>query len=384
MSQSNNLTPHLLVTLIGDVQTEPFARVKYGYLLKALEKKYSISVCDATLHGISRIWNAMQTFHPNTQTWKSRFYQNVPAFHFRSQTVERFKKAHKGSFDLIFQVGVLFDSTRISTEIPSIIYTDYTSQLARNKPGLGRMPMNEAMYQKWFSLEKDVFHRAVHIFTRGSTVRQSVIDHYGVPPDMVTAVGGGVNLDMQTAHKKPTPPGSPIILFIGKEFYRKGGDLVLEAFSQVKGAIPNAKLWMVTDEPLHRETLLEGVTLLPPTWDRDVIANLFMQADCFVLASRLETWGDVLLEAMAYHLPCIGVSGESMEDIIEDQKTGLIVPSGNVPALAQAMIKLLQNPELMTAMGEEGFTRVSKIFTWDHVVNQMGPLIENIIKQRLN
>ena len=108
---------------------------------------------------------------------------------------------------------------------------------------------------------------------------------------------------------------------------------------------------MLTEGNIPDHLPLDGVEIIPPTWDRTIIANLYRRAHCFVLPSRLETWGDVFLEAMSYSLPCIGVDDEAMREVIDHQKTGLVVPPENTEALAQALVQPLYPTRSKAEMG---------------------------------
>ncbi len=370
----------LLVTLIGDVEREPFARVKYGGLIHALARRYSLAVCDATLRGVPRLINALETFSPNRKTWKERFYQNVKAFKARSKVVARTLQKQRGDIDLIFQIGVLYDVDWKRSGTPYVIYTDYTSALASRKPDLGRNPQKGAELLEWIALERSAYQRAAHVFTRGEFVRASLIDDYHIPAERVTAIGGGVNLERMPAARVENERDFPTVLFIGKEFHRKGGELLLRAFYEARKIIPEARLMMVTEGPLPADLPIENVELIAPSWDRELICSLYEKADCFVLPSRLETWGDVLLEAMAYGLPCIGVTGEAMGDIIDHHKTGLLIPPEDVEALTRALIDLLAHEDLRKQYGEAGRERVESYFTWDQIAARIYPIIQKTIQ----
>jgi glycosyltransferase involved in cell wall biosynthesis len=363
-------TPRLFVALIGDIDTEPSAEVKYGHFLRALESHFSLNLCDATLRGIPRLINAIQVFSPNIALWKERFYQNVPSFQVRSKKVAAALRRQAGSVDAVLQIGVLYDALWEDGSIPGIIYTDYTSTLASRKPELGRSPHNSRDLEKWLAMEKRAYQRAAHICTRGEYVRQSVIDDYGIPESKVTAIGGGVNFDSLPDISAKEPSSVPTALFIGKDFYRKGGDILLRAFEKVRETIPNARLIMVSEGFSKDGHNFNGVELVQPTWDRKKIQELYTKADCFVLPSRLETWGDVILEAMSFGLPCIGVCGEAMSEIIVDGKTGLVIPPENQEALSNALIQLLSNRETRETFGNLARKRIEDMYTWKRVAEK--------------
>jgi glycosyltransferase involved in cell wall biosynthesis len=375
--------PRLFVTLIGDISCEPPAQVKYGFFIKALERVFQVVVCDATLRGLPRLLNALQVFSPNRKLWKERFYQNVPAFRLRSQRIAQVLHQHAGKVDAILQIGALYDALWSKTNLPSVIYTDYTHMLASRKQESGRSPFTPNERSQWLDLEKQSFQRAAHICTRGQFVRHSILQDYQMPASQVSAIGGGVNFSPLPDLSRKAPGSTPTALFIGKDFYRKGGDLLLKAFSNVRQVIPNAQLVMVTEGFPGEKYDLSGVRVVSPTWDRAIIQNLYAQADCFVLPSRLETWGDVLLEAMAYGVPCIGVNGEAMGEIIKDGKTGLVTPPGDTAALTTALVHLLSSRERSAQFGAAARESIESTYTWDHVVGRLIPIFETIQEGRL-
>ena len=370
-------SPYLAVTLVGDITREPGARVKYGHFFTALADEISLQhIFDASLRGPWRFWNALQVIHPNLTIWKARFYQNVPAFRMRSARVGRWLAHLTPPPSGVLQVGVLFDALwRSPEDIPGFIYTDYTAALADRHKAPERAPFTDDEYHEWIAIERRAYGRAKHIFVRSKLARRSLVDDYAVRPDKITVVGGGVNF--------PNLPEVPQrhgevrhILFIGKDFYRKGGDVLLLAFARLREQIPDVRLTMVTNFPDSAAMLpLEGVTIRPPTWDRAVITQYFTQADIFVLPSRLETWGDVLLEAMAFGLPCVSVEDEATGEIVIADKTGFVVPQQRPGALASALLRLCQSPPLARQMGTAGRQRVASQFTWAHVARRIASKI---------
>lgn len=357
--------------MLGNVEREPAAAVKYGHLVDALRAEFDVEVFDASLQGFPAWLNGLRVFHPDLNRWKQRFYQNAGAFRARSRRAVQWVFEQAERMDAVLQIGVLFDSGSRIPDIPFFIYTDYTSVLARARSAQGRSPFDGEQFKEWFSLEKDVFESADYIFTRGNQVRKSVLDDYGIEPEKVSAVGGGVNFNRLPVLPTADYAQRPTALFIGKDFYRKGGDLVLEAFRIVRREMPQARLWMVTDVPGSYDGDFTGVRIIKPTWDREKIRSLYEKAWCLILPSRLETWGDVLLEAMAYGLPCISVEDEAITDIVIDSETGFLVKPGDFHALARALLNLFSNRDLRQDLGFAARKRVENIFTWTKVVRRM-------------
>jgi glycosyltransferase involved in cell wall biosynthesis len=379
-----NRRPQVAGVVIGDIFREPNAQVKYGFFFEAVKQQFPlVDIYDATLRGPARLFNAVRSFHPNRSYWRERFYKNIWAFQTRSRLVAAHLRSLGDQVDVVLQVGVLFDACWGCMGIPNVIYTDYTAHLSAQKQEHGRSPFTQRQREQWIELERQAFRRAAHICTRSQFVRASIIADYGIDSDRVSVIGGGANfakLPTPEMHKK----GRPTVLFIGKDLYRKGGDLLLKAFARARLQAPQARLLLVTEDSVDDCLPLDGVEVIRATWNRSVIEALYRRADLFVLPSRLETWGDVLLEAMAYELPCIGVAGEAMEEIIQDGATGLIVPSNDVGALTAALSRLLTDEPLRQRWGQAARQRLEIKYTWPRVVEQIAPIIEAAAKRPLS
>lgn len=379
----NNCRPRIAGVLIGNIHKDPAAKTKYGYFFEALGQQFPlVEVYDATLHGRHRYLNALFAFHPNPQRWRESFYKNVAAFRLRSQQVGVYFSRRRQQVDLMVQVGVLFNARWHAQSPPSVIYTDYTAYLAAQTVDAGRSPFSPRERQEWLALERAAFQGASHICTRSKLVRQSIIRDYGIRPECVTVIGGGVNFAPLPQPVLHNSAHDPIALFIGKELYRKGGDILLEAFARARQVVPEARLMLLTTGPIPGHLPRQGVEFIAPTWDRRMIAQLYGRADFFVLPSRLETWGDVLLEAMSYGLPCIGVAGQAMEEIIQHRLTGLIVPPEDIEALGLALIRLFTDTELRARLGRQARLQAEAQYQWQDVVRRLQCCIQEMVVYR--
>jgi glycosyltransferase involved in cell wall biosynthesis len=371
-------TIRVVGALAGDIKHMPDIQVKYGSLFEAVARQFElVDIIDARLHGSSSLLNALQTFNPSLRRWQARYLMNVPGFHARSRRVNASLLELNGRADVVLQVGALFDATLGNAGLPVVVYTDQTSRITIRQPGSDRIPLDSQDLALWLSYEKQLYQRVSKVCVRASLVRRSLQQDYGQPAERIAVVGGGVNFAALPIPIRRPPGAAPTVLFIGHDFYRKGGDLALQAFARARAEVPEARMWLVTSDPVPPGLPQEGVLVLPPIWSRDEIADLYRQADVFILPSRQETWLDVLLEAMAFGVPCIGVTGRSMEEIIEDGRTGLLVPADwRGEALGRALAQLLLHPELRQQMGQAAHERVARYFTWDRVVDRMAPFIE--------
>jgi glycosyltransferase involved in cell wall biosynthesis len=370
--------------LVGDIHRMPDMRVKYGAFFEALSRRFDmVDVFDASLRGLSRYWNALFTYHPSVAVWKEHFFKNVPAFKTRSRRTAAHLKESKPRPDVVLQIGALLNSGCGKDGPPLVLYTDNTTRITGRHPNGHRLALSPHELENWVAHERDLYHGASHIAVRAGLVRTSLVDEYGVDGERVSVIGGGVNFSPLPGPVSRSHDSPPTVLFIGEGFHRKGGDLLLRAFAHARSHVPEARLWIVTRDPIPQGYSLENVEVFPPSWDRNVIADYYRRADIFVLPSRLETWGDVLLEAMSFGLPCVGARGQAMEDIIQHEDTGLLVEQSQTNDLAGALIRLLSQPELRRRMGQSARALVERQFTWDRVAERLEPALTAAANRRM-
>lgn len=171
-------------------------------------------------------------------------------------------------------------------------------------------------------------------------------------------------------------PGAPLVAAIGRIMPQKGQRDLLEAMVMVKDALPDAKALVVGWAPdirmpggatyleeLHRfckEHGLDGRVIF--TGPRTDIPNVFAAADVVVVPSRNnDPCPLVVLEAMATGRAVVGTRTGGIPEMLSED-TGALVPPGNPPAMAEAIIRLLQEPVLRQRLGAAARRRVEENF----------------------
>jgi glycosyltransferase involved in cell wall biosynthesis len=167
--------------------------------------------------------------------------------------------------------------------------------------------------------------------------------------------------------------GAPSIVFVGKDFRRKGGEVLLQAFAKVRREIREATLTLVGPQ---LENLPEGITCAGFVSKSSAegiqrLSDIYRSASLFVLPSLYEPFGIAFCEAMAHGLPCIGTNICAMPEIIDAKNTGLLVPPRDADALANAMIELLKDEKAREQLGRAGRTRYEALFTWNNVIQRI-------------
>jgi glycosyltransferase involved in cell wall biosynthesis len=155
----------------------------------------------------------------------------------------------------------------------------------------------------------------------------------------------------------PEPADPPHILFAGRLSREKG---ILELVQAAQG-LP---LVVAGDGPL-RDRVPQALGMLP----HDELVGLYARAAIVACPSHREGFGVVCAEAMAYGRPVVASAVGGLLDLVEDRKTGLLVPPGDVTALRAGLLRLLHDGELRRRLGEAGRERARELLSWDAVTD---------------
>lgn len=146
----------------------------------------------------------------------------------------------------------------------------------------------------------------------------------------------------------------PVVLFVGGDFHRKGGQDLLDAWERAR-LWERASLVLLTGVRLERNSLSPGITVLSSVkaysekWFR-----CWFEADIFVLPTRSEAFGMVLQEAAAAGLPVVSTGINAIPEIVTNGLTGILLKPRDVEGLGRALQQLLADSEMRFVMGTRG------------------------------
>jgi glycosyltransferase involved in cell wall biosynthesis len=167
------------------------------------------------------------------------------------------------------------------------------------------------------------------------------------------------------------------VLFVGRLVQRKGVRHLIDAIAHVR----EAHLVVIGDGP--ERTALEAHARDLEIADRveirgrvsdEELRAAYAASDVLVLPSVLDARGDteglgvVLLEAMSYGVPVVASDIGGITDIVEHEKSGLLVPPGDATQLARALERLMRDPALASRLGSAGRERVRSAFGWMEIM----------------
>jgi phosphatidylinositol alpha-mannosyltransferase len=194
-------------------------------------------------------------------------------------------------------------------------------------------------------------------------------------------IPNGVDVERFNPSKKGyelLPRNKKIVLFVGRFEQRKGFKYLRKAFQKVIREVKDAHLVAVGTGPLFKVEkqkakvqLRDSVTFLGRI-SFDELPYIYASSHVFCSpAIGYESFGIVLLEAMASGIPIVASDIEGYRFVLEDGKEGFLVEPENPDALADKLIYLLKNEELRVKMGVLGRKKAEEKYSWDKVANEV-------------
>ncbi|HEX6241363.1 MAG TPA: glycosyltransferase family 4 protein [Polyangiales bacterium] len=193
-------------------------------------------------------------------------------------------------------------------------------------------------------LFRRVFRPAAGFVGWSNWAKESLVRDYGCREQDVAVIPPGIDLTQ-------FGPGDrdhalPRILFVGGDFERKGGDLLLEVFRKHLRGL--AELWLVTAEDVPEEPGVHVRRNLRA--NSEELRQLYATSDIFALPTRADCFAMVCMEALAAGLPLVTTRVGGIPDIPLQDKTGYLVDVDDATALANALLRLVHEPALRRTM----------------------------------
>jgi glycosyltransferase involved in cell wall biosynthesis len=194
-------------------------------------------------------------------------------------------------------------------------------------------------------------------------------------PNGVDTVLFHTDLDRQRFRQAFSIPASaPLVGFAGRLAKEKGPDMFVKLAGHVLKSRPDAYFVLVGDGPLRQEIAemiradnLDERVILAGVWDQ--MSEVYPALDVLVQTSRVEGMPLTLLEGMACGLPVAAMNVGGVSEIVEVGTTGYLSAEGDWAGLGDAVLKLLQDPDLMARMGEASRRRVVDRFDINRTVS---------------
>jgi glycosyltransferase involved in cell wall biosynthesis len=300
-----------------------------------------------------------------------------------------FEVVHRANFDVIhahhFEGLLASLPVARANHIPLIfdIHTLLTSELPKYPMGLSVQTLQNIGNL----LDHLLPQRADHIVSVTDLIRSRLIDEIGIRPDHVTTIYGGVEADHFSLQTPPAPDSSiRTLIYTGNLAPYQGIDLMFQAFRKLLDKRPEIRLKIITNSSIEPYS--------------DTIAKLGLQnnliveeADYFHIPAHLHL-ADIalhprvhsdglplkLLNYMATGRPIISFQGSA--EVLEHERTGLIVPNNDVDGFANAVLRLLDNPQFAEVLGKNAQSHVQEFFVWENSIRTLEAIYDSLVEAR--
>jgi len=273
------------------------------------------------------------------------------------------RAAQVASADLV--VGWDMDGYRLAGQLPCPFVTYVHGQLAdeaRFERGLVAHSMRLQA-----RAERRSAWRADHVLTVSQYARRRLIELYALWPARVSVVPPAFDVARwrEALDRLPSPaaPSRPTVLSVARMYPRKNLHVLVTAAGLLRARVPDVRVRLIGDGPERgrlerqvRRLKLTGCVELAGQVTYASLVEAYASCDVFCLPSRQEGFGIVFLEAMAAGKPVVACRGTAAEELV-DPDLGILVPTDDARALADALHRLLTDPAERARLGSRGPAR---------------------------
>lgn len=239
------------------------------------------------------------------------------------------RKIKNGSYDLIFGDKASNELAHIETHIPIIYSTDATfDAICDYYPifsNLTRISIFEGN-----KIEHKILKKALAIICPSKWASDSVIQKYKIIPQKVFILPRGANLDTIPERKQALALKHNLcrLLFVGKDWKRKGGDIAYEAFLELKKMGIKVHFTIIGCSPGINDP---NVTIIPSVnknseQERQIYDKILRKTAFLLLPTRAECFGITFAEASAYGIPSIATNTGGVSSAVINERTGYLLP----------------------------------------------------------
>lgn len=232
-----------------------------------------------------------------------------------------------------------------------------------------------------------------HYIANSEAVKRFYVEHLGVSNNVIDVLPNGIDIQTFIPSSKNVPlgaslgiiPNDIVLISVANLHPNKGHRYLLEAFEESYQKNTNLKLLIVGDGE-ERSRLKEQMrgynsrTNILFLGKRQDVPELLKLSHIFILPTLFEGMSNALMEAMATRLPVITTDIEENRELVENNKTGLLVPIKNSYALAEAIEKLIRNPSLCAKIAQSGQSFIEKNFSLEKISNDWNTLLKQYIE----
>lgn len=274
-------------------------------------------------------------------------------------------------------VVYVFDMPRPSVRkgLRRFLFLNLSALDARKTGTFGFDKMPDTEFEAAIDHQRQILGWADGVITPSTYAADSISRDFGYPRDKITPFGYGAGMSLgETTELTIERFNAANILFVGRDWERKGGPLVHAAWRRVREKIPHSTLTIIGP----RTAPISGpgvrfVGYLDKTKlsDRLLLLEEYASASVFCMPTHCEPWGLVFSEAAATGTPIVSFREWSLPDIVEQGITGHLVVEHDADSLAEGLLNVLRDPQRALAMGLAARRRTEEVLNWPRAVDRL-------------
>lgn len=299
-----------------------------------------------------------------------KYYRSREPKLLKSQTAPLIDKIYQSDCDIAFSFGSL-PIAYLNIKKPVFFWTDaFFSGLTNFYEEF--TDLSESTLQNGNQIEIDAINNSKKIFVSSQWAKDDAIKSYNVNPDKILVIPFGPNLDINHSEKyindliEKKDKTKINLLFLGKEWIRKGGDIAHKITEELNKKGINAKLLVVgcKDCNIQSEYIENyGFLFKSKKEDADKLKELFESSHYLIMPSRAETFGHVFCEANAFGMPNIASKNGGIPSVITNDINGKLIDS--IEDITSYIIDKYNNYDDYKRLSMSSFNEFKSKLNWD-------------------
>lgn len=331
---------------------------------------------------------AAYAYEPEDSPWH---YISPVTLKFTNQWVQQ--QLQQQPPDLILSQGA-FWLAYLETRLPVVYWSDLPAYLLHSTYTERYQNAPPHLLQTWEQLEAMAFLSTDLVWYPSRWARDYVVQHQGVSEAQTVVLPFGANLlcpptpqavQEWIAKRRPGQEGEPLkLLFVGKEWERKGGPTLLALMEHFHAHQVAAHLHIVGCTPLIPEALHHSVSvhgfLDKNNPDHAALSErLWRENHFFAMPSRAEGFGIVYAEASAYGLPSLACDVGGVAAVVDDDNGKRFAPDTPVEEYAQWLMQYMARPERYQALCHTSRQKYEQQLNWQYSLSQLEVRLKNLL-----
>ncbi|MBX7156042.1 MAG: glycosyltransferase family 4 protein [Bacteriodetes bacterium] len=348
-------------------------------LLRALLRMQELEITDINVGMAGLLLKAAKlmyvTYHPNLHRFASGYiYSPLHAWYTQRKLLEA--EQQSPSMDAIISMGDYGYSATpqypyFDVTMPEYLYINQNPVLGKYESVL----YSSKTLNRWAERQHKIFATLPGVFSMSHHAAREAARLMNLPPEKIHVVHAGINAEYSYA-PQPRPIQEKFILFVGRDFMRKGGDIVVEAFRSIQQK-HNVTLVIAGPHKLPDGLQLPERVIYIGNKPRAELNQYFQHAELFVMPSRYEAYGIVFGEALCNGVPVIARNAFAMPEFITHGVNGYLMEadSESPDELATLISMALENTEMKSYV-QQHVPDYRAYYSWDRVAHDMISVIK--------